>query len=65
MPYKNIKDLPEQTDKLTKSQKKVFMEAFNNAYKEYKGNEKVAFKVAWSAVKKHKKKYSFARKKKK
>jgi cation transport regulator len=53
MPYSKISDLPEaQTDQYTPHQKKAFLEAFNNAYEEYGGDESRAFAVAHSAAKK-------------
>jgi cation transport regulator len=51
MPYKMISDLPkEQVAKYTEHQKKAFLEAFNNAYKEYGGDESKAFAVAHHAA---------------
>ena len=53
MPYKSIADLPQaQTDQYNPHQKKAFLEAFNNAYKEYGGDESRAFAVAHAAAKK-------------
>src|SRR5450755_4950487 len=53
MPYSTVADLPKaQTDQYNPHQKKAFLEAFNNAYKEYKGDESRAFAVAHSAAKK-------------
>jgi cation transport regulator len=53
MPYRTISDLPEaQTDQYTEHQKEVFLKAFNNAYKEYGGDESRAFAVAHAAAKK-------------
>jgi cation transport regulator len=53
MPYRTISDLPEaQTDQYTDHQKEVFLKAFNNAYKEYGGDESRAFAVAHAAAKK-------------
>lgn len=52
MPYKSIKDLPENVRKnLPKHAQEIYREAFNNADKQYK-NEVTAHKVAWGAVKK-------------
>jgi cation transport regulator len=52
MPYKSIADLPQaQTDQYNPHQKKAFLEAFNNAYKEYGGDESRAFAVAHAAAK--------------
>jgi cation transport regulator len=53
MPYNTVADLPKaQTDQYNPHQKKAFLEAFNNAYKEYKSDESRAFAVAHSAAKK-------------
>lgn len=52
MPYQSIADLPKaQTDQYNDHQKKAFLEAFNNAFKEYHGDEHRAFAVAHSAAK--------------
>ncbi|WP_166267228.1 cation transport regulator [Marinobacter caseinilyticus] len=51
MPYTSIHDLPKaQVQKYTTHQKKAFLEAFNNAYKEYGGDESKAFAVAHHAA---------------
>ncbi len=51
MPYKSVSDLPEaQVDQYSPHQKKAFLEAFNDAYEEYGGDESRAF--AHSAAKK-------------
>ena len=53
MPYRTVDDLPKaQTDQYSAHQKKAFLEAFNNAYDEYKGDEHRAFAVAHAAAKK-------------
>jgi len=53
MPYSSIADLPaRQTDQYTAHQKKAFLEAFNHAYDEYRGDEHRAFAVAHAAAKK-------------
>ncbi|MFO1399542.1 MAG: cation transporter [Burkholderiales bacterium] len=53
MPYRTVSDLPKaQTDQYNPHQKKAFLEAFNNAYDEYKGDEHRAFAVAHAAAKK-------------
>lgn len=62
MPYQNITELPDNVkDVLPKHAQDIFKEAFNSAYDEYKdpderrddsGRDEVAFRVAWSAVKK-------------
>lgn len=61
MPYKNVKDLPESVQKnLPEHAKKIYLEAFNNAWEEYAkpedrrggaSREETAHRVAWSAVK--------------
>jgi cation transport regulator len=53
MPYRTVEDLPKpQTDQYNPHQKEAFLKAFNNAYKEYGGDEHRAFAVAHSAAKK-------------
>jgi cation transport regulator len=62
MPYKNELDLPDSVQKaLPEHAQKIYLEAFNNAWEEYKNpedrigdasREETAHKVAWSAVKK-------------
>jgi cation transport regulator len=57
MPYKTISDLPKaQVDQYTAHQKKAFLEAFNNAYKEYGHDESRAFAVAHHAAQQARKK---------
>jgi cation transport regulator len=52
VPYQTIGDLPKaQTDQYNEHQKKAFLEAFNNAYREYGGDEHRAFAVAHAAAK--------------
>jgi cation transport regulator len=52
MPYNTIADLPKaQTDQYNPHQKEAFLKAFNNAYKEYGGDEGRAFAVAHTAAK--------------
>ena len=61
MPYKNRNELPKQVkDNLPSGAQKIFKEAYNNAWEQYKdpedrrgddSREEVANKVAWSAVK--------------
>lgn len=52
MPYKNISDLPKaQVDQYSEHQKYAFLEAFNHACDEYKGDEHKAFAVAHTAAK--------------
>ena len=51
MPYDTISDLPdEQVDQYDEHQKEAFLEAFNNAYEEYDGDESRAFAVAHKAA---------------
>lgn len=60
MPYKDISDLPEKVQHcLPKEAQKIYMEAFNHAYKQYQDPikrmgtlEETTHRVAWSAVKK-------------
>ena len=62
MPYSKIEDLPDNiTSHLPKRAQKIYLEAFNNAYEQYKDPKKrrdnssrevIAHKVAWNAVKK-------------
>jgi cation transport regulator len=51
MPYTNVGDLPEeQVDQYSTHQKHAFLEAFNNAYEEYHGDESRAFATAHAAA---------------
>jgi cation transport regulator len=51
MPYRTISDLPrEQVDQYSTHQKHAFLEAFNNAYEEYHGDESRAFATAHAAA---------------
>jgi cation transport regulator len=51
MPYKTISELPrEQVDQYSTHQKHAFLEAFNNAYEEYNGDERRAFATAHAAA---------------
>ena len=62
LPYKNELDLPASVQKnLPEHAQKIYLEAFNSAWNEYKNPEdrigdasweETAHKVAWSAVKK-------------
>lgn len=62
MPYHSISELPESVRSVLPHHAQViYKEAFNHAYDEYKApedrrgdadREEVAYKVAWSAVKK-------------
>jgi len=52
MPYRSIDDLPKaQVDQYNEHQKEAFLKAFNNAFKEYGGDEHRAFAVAHHAAK--------------
>jgi cation transport regulator len=61
MPYSSVNDLPDNVrNPLPAHAQEIFVEAFNNAYDEYKNpedrkqggdREDVARRVAWSAVK--------------
>ena len=51
MPYRSVADLPEaQVDQYSTHQKRAFLEAFNNAYEEYDGDEGRAFATAHAAA---------------
>jgi len=50
MPY-TIQNPPERIKSLPKHAQEIFISAFNNAIKQYKGDETRANKVAWAAVK--------------
>jgi cation transport regulator len=51
MPYRTLSDLPkEQVDQYSIHQKHAFLEAFNNAYDEYGGDESRAFATAHAAA---------------
>lgn len=62
MPYDSLDELPEGVkSNLLKHAQEIFLEAFNNAWDEYKepkerrgsaSREETSFKVAWAAVKK-------------
>ena len=52
MPYRSTRDLPRaQVDQYNEHQKEAFLKAFNNAFKEYGGDEHRAFAVAHHAAK--------------
>ena len=61
MPYKSVNDLPESVrNHLPPHAQEIYLEAFNNAWKEYadpakrRGSttqEETAYRVAWAAVK--------------
>ena len=51
MPYRSVADLPEaQVDQYSTHQKHAFLEAFNNAYEQYDGDESRAFATAHAAA---------------
>jgi cation transport regulator len=51
MPYRRVSDLPEaQVDQYSTHQKHAFLEAFNNAYEQYDGDESRAFATAHAAA---------------
>jgi cation transport regulator len=53
MPYTSVSDLPKGVkDNLPAHAQDIYLAAFNNAYREYEGDEDRARRVAWSAVKK-------------
>jgi cation transport regulator ChaB len=56
MPYATTKDLPPGTRGLPEHAKEVFRGAFNAAHKKNSGDEASAFRIAWSAAKKARKK---------
>lgn len=49
MPY-TFKTFPERIKALPFEAKKIWVTAFNNAYRTYKGNESISNSVAWKAV---------------
>ncbi len=52
MPYATVEDLPRNLrEHLPAHAQEIYKEAFNNALQQY-SNERTAFRVAWSAVKK-------------
>lgn len=52
MPYTKVSELPRaQVDQYSRHQKHAFLKAFNNALKEYDGDESRAFAVAHAAAK--------------
>lgn len=57
MPYPTTNSIPKNLqDLLPDHAEEIYKEAFNNALKEYDGDESRAYAVAWSAVKKKYKK---------
>ena len=51
MPYNKISELPPAVKKLSEHKQKVWLSAFNSAFKQSQ-NEEQAFKIAWAAVEK-------------
>ena len=52
MPYRTVWDLPEaQVARYTQHQRQAFLEAFNHAYEQYGGDERIALAVAHTAAK--------------
>lgn len=51
MPYSGLASLPPAVKKLPEKAQKIWMNAFNSAYKQHDGDEEKAFKIAWGAVK--------------
>ena len=57
MPYNTNADISHKiSERLPEHAQTIFRKAFNNAYQQYGGDEEIAFRVAWSAVKKNMKK---------
>jgi cation transport regulator len=52
MPYAFLDELPPAVRKLPRHAQEIFRSAFNSAWHSYPGEEEVAFRVAWAAVKK-------------
>ena len=51
MLYRTVSDLPkERVDQYSTHQKHAFLEAFNNAFEEYHGDESRAFATAHAAA---------------
>ena len=52
MPYASNDELPPAvSNHLTPHAQDIFREAFNHAWEQHGGNEAIAFRIAWSAVK--------------
>ena len=52
MPYESIKDLPNGVkDNLPVHAQEIYQSTYNNAYREYDGDEERAHRIAWAAVK--------------
>ncbi|GAB5412132.1 MAG: putative cation transport regulator ChaB [Chlamydiales bacterium] len=53
MPYQKNSDLPNSVRHVLPAKAQgYYRKAFNSAWKQYNGDEEMAHKVAWSAVKK-------------
>jgi cation transport regulator len=57
VPYTTTADLPPAVRRLPPHAQEIFLSAFNNAWQTYAGRgphgqEEIAFRIAWSAVKK-------------
>ena len=59
IPYSSINELPASVKKYSVKIQTIWMNAFNVAYKQYKGNETISFKVANSAIKKYRESNSY------
>ena len=55
-PYQNLEDLPKAVKKYPEHAQRIWLAAFNAAYKEKPNDEAYAFRVAWSALQKYMKK---------
>lgn len=54
MPYDTNEELPASVrDHLPSHAQDIFREAFNHAHLEHQGDDAVAFRIAWAAVKRH------------
>jgi cation transport regulator len=52
MPYRSIWDLPDsQVAKYSRHLREAFLKAFNRAFEQYGGDERIAFAVAHTAAK--------------
>ena len=54
MPYATNADLPPAVrNHLPPHAQEIFREAYNHAYDSHLGDEAIAFRIAWAAVKRH------------
>jgi len=51
MPYQYPKNIPDKIKDLPAKAQQIWVSAFNSALEQYNGDEAVANKVAWGAVK--------------